>query len=477
MGIQLQADGTNASAAAPYPVNLPADDNLAGFVTVQSESDAGTVTGSRTLRALDSSDDYRVRVGTDTLLFNEWFPGTVLNSSKWLYTAVTQTLTVTNGFANLNAGNNTSTTTSVYLASQATFPVYGTFGLWIEFSALLTAAPQANNVVFIGAGSVPGLQAAIADAIGFRLSSSGNAEFALVGSSAGVDVASVSIPNYTTLAPLGTTHLYSIFLGEERAELWIDDVLVAVLNAPAARGGVLESGCCKFFSLVQNVGAVSTAQQLRLGLVSVTQADEPQTMTTGLRNALAGDMCYQASTGSAVANTVQWANNANPTAAVPTNTTAALGSGLGGQFWETYTLAVTTDGIISSFQVPAAAAGVNAKRLVVTGVRISSVVQTAITGGGLIEQWGIAFGHTSVSLATTEAAAAKAPRRKILGVRATGAAAAALTQFSNIEAQFDNAPIVVNPGEFIQVIKKNIAGTVGTAGVVCHAIDISGFWA
>ena len=61
----------------------------------------------------------------------------------------------------------------------------------------------------------------------------------------------------------------------------------------------------------------------------------------------------------------KYTNNTNATAAVPTNTTAALGTGLGGEFWETDTLAVNTDGIIQSFQVPAGTVNTQGKRLVI----------------------------------------------------------------------------------------------------------------
>lgn len=72
---------------------------------------------------------------------------------------------------------------------------------------------------------------------------------------------------------------------------------------------------------------------------------------------------YQGLSGGTMGSLASYANNANPTAAVPTNTTAALGTGLGGQFWETDTLAVNTDGIIDSYQVPAASANYSGKRL------------------------------------------------------------------------------------------------------------------
>lgn len=140
-----------------------------------------------------------------------------------------------------------------------------------------------------------------------------------------------------------------------------------------------------------------------------------------------------------------YVNNANPTAAVPTNTTAALGVGLGGQFWETDTLAVNTDGIIQSYQVPAGTVNVQGKRLVIRGIYIDTFVQTALTGGGYNEVWTLNFGHTAVSLATGEAATTKARRVIPIGSRTVASAAAALTQLPRLNLDMGDNPVFVNP--------------------------------
>jgi len=184
---------------------------------------------------------------------------------------------------------------------------------------------------------------------------------------------------------------------------------------------------------------------------------------------------YQGMGGGTMGSLANYANSANPTAAVPTNTTAALGTGLGGQFWETATLAANTDGIICSYQVPTPTVNVQGRRLVVKRVKIDSYIQTALTAGGFNEQWTIAFGHTSLSLATTEATAAKAPRRVVLGSRSVAATAAALTQLSTIELDLSAAPIYVNPGEFFAIVKK-IVGTAGSAGTIAHTIAVVFDW-
>jgi hypothetical protein len=173
-------------------------------------------------------------------------------------------------------------------------------------------------------------------------------------------------------------------------------------------------------------------------------------------------------------------NNTNPTAAVPTNTTAALGTGLGGQFWETVSLAVNTDGIIQSYQVPIGTANSAGRRLVIRGVGLTSHVQTVIAGGPYISQYSLAFGHTAVSLATAEGATTKAPRRIPLSgftqvLTAAQAVSTMVSQPGGSFVDFGDAPIFVNPSEFIQLVTKHI-GTAGTTGTVAHVVTYVYGW-
>jgi hypothetical protein len=165
-------------------------------------------------------------------------------------------------------------------------------------------------------------------------------------------------------------------------------------------------------------------------------------------------------------------NEANLTAAVPTTTTAALGSGLGGSFWETVTLAANTDGIIMSYQVPVGTAIAPGRTLVLRGMYLSSYVQTVIVGGPWTAEYFLAFGHTSVSLATAEAAGTKAPRRVVLPfVQQVTTAQAVQTQVAQNTTfvDFGDAPLFVNQGEFIQLCTRHL-GVAGTSGTIVHKI-------
>ena len=176
--------------------------------------------------------------------------------------------------------------------------------------------------------------------------------------------------------------------------------------------------------------------------------------------------------GTTVGITALYTNNTAPTAAVPTNTTAALGTGLGGHFTATATAAVNTDLIISSYQNPANGAAVTGKTLYLRGCWLDTYVQTALTGGGMNIVWYLSIGSTAVSEATTETATTKIRRVIPLGVQTFAAAAAALVTGARIQVPLTDVPIF--PGEFVKVCCRYV-GTAATAGAFGHLIGFDGF--
>ena len=112
-------------------------------------------------------------------------------------------------------------------------------------------------------------------------------------------------------------------------------------------------------------------------------------------------------------------NSTNPTSAAPSNTalTTNLPGGLGGQGSVIAALAAATDGIWSSYQVPASTVNIKGRRLVLRGVRVDAVnLGAAVATTATTIQFSLAFGHTAVSLATVDGAASKAPRRLSVGL-------------------------------------------------------------
>lgn len=443
------------------------------------ENDPGEKTGNRFVRSPEVDSDYRLRVAHDTILDRETFNYVAQNTGKFSHTFTTMTATVSAAGLLTNSGNIVTTATGFTFGSFAEFPVgMGATAIYCETSVAFSASSvPANAVVDIGMFR-RGVTTAFAptDGVYFRFDSSGMKGFINRG---GVETSTAAF----TFTPVpNKNYLLTISISEKRCRFWIDDVLMGVVENAGA-GQPYTSASLPWSIRHANVGGAAGGGFQALVtdyVISLGGALVPSTLAQTGNRTLGS---YQGLSGGTMGSLANYANSANPTAAVATNTTAALGTGLGGQFWETGTLAVNTDGIIMSYQVPAGTTAVQGRRLVISGIYLSSYIQTLLAGGPLNIQWSLAFGHTAVSLATAESASfatatAKAPRRVPLAplTQAVTAnqAAGTLVQQAAPGVQFTH-PIYVNPGEFVALVAKKV-GTVLTAGVFAHVITFDYGW-
>jgi hypothetical protein len=451
-------------------VQNPKTPAQAGYTGIVAIRDAGTVTGAPNIGKLDITNNNRLRVSLDTPLFQDQFNYTAVNTNNWLQATATMTNSLASGSMVLNNGNDTVTAHYSVVKTYATFPLYTAGELVFEAKCMLAQAAQVNNACFMGVGT-PGTTAGPTDGVYFQLDTTGVLRGIVNWNGATAQTAPMTVPTAGQSADM------MIVIDEGVAEFWINGVLQGAISynsyATGAGSPSLSSSGNAFFQIYNN-GVPAVAQQIKVQNVQVTlyglNTSKPWNHIKsgeGL-NALIGQ------NGGTMGSTALYANSGNPTAAVPTNTTAALGSGLGGNFWETASLAVNTDGIISSYQNPAGSITQTPRRLYITGLRWWSMVQTVLAGGPFVYECGLAFGHSAVSLATAESSNAKAPRRFAVGLYTLPATAAVGTLGANFVHTF-STPIVVNAGEFIATIVRNI-GTVGTSGTIAHHIGFEGYW-
>lgn len=444
---------------------------IGGFVNNIFESDKGSVTGLPLQRQGDISANYRQRVGIDTLMFNDQFNGTTLNSSIWSSTLATFTTSVSGGFLTLNASNLTTINAVARISSYRGFPAFGSYPLQLEIQAVYqSSSVQSNNVTELGFGFAVGVVAPT-DGAFFRYNASGQLECVITynGAETSVSFSGVNLPS------TNKRHHYNLVVGNDFVEFWIDNILYANLPIPEVNGmALLNQNTPVLIRTYNKAVAPTTSVQIKVSNVNISIGDMNLNKRWSNVCAGMGGHSSQGQTGMTMGSTALYVNNTNPASVVPTNTTAVVGSGLGGNFSSTMTLAVNTDGIISSYQVPIASATSPQKTLYITHIKIDSVVQTVLAGGPFLLQWGLAYGHTAVSLLTTEGATSKAPRRLSLGYQVFQAAAAVGAQGTVIDYTLES-PICIQPGEFIQSIYKNI-GTVGTSGSLAHSISFDGYW-
>ena len=446
------------------------------------ENDGGALTGVVLLRSPEVDVDYRERAAADTIMDDHVFNTVAQDTGKHTYSNTTMTNAWTAGQLTTNSASITTTTTGTAFATYAFFPILGTTTLATDTEIGFSAQPQSNTFIEFGIG-IPGAQTvAPTDGVFFRLNSSGLqgiASFNGAESSTGLFPLAdgTGVWSYTN----SKRYQFICYATPVEAQFWVNDGTGAnclgTIPLPAGQSRMCMASAGQFFLKHRIAGgaaggviqATMGAYNVRLGgpQMSVTPSTQGTRLNGSYQGLSGGTMGTNARVG-----TITTGNEANVAPAVPTTTTAALGSGLGGTFWETVSLAVNTDGIIMSYQVPVGTVNYPGRRLVLRGMFLNSYVQTVLVGGPYIAEWFFAFGHTAVSLATTETATSKAPRRIALPfTQAVTAAQAASTIISQNErfVDFGDAPIFINPGEFIQLCTRHI-GTVGTSGTVVHRV-------
>lgn len=489
-GIRIEGDtsGTVAEvdASKNILVNTPGrtaagvsrgggNDNAGGAV-ILTENDGGSLTGARSVKAPKASLDRRLRVGLDTLLFDDTFNATTQNTSVWAYTFATLTASQP-GAGTLNFGTvqGTASTHGAFMRTFQYFPLMGEATLaakidFGQFGAALVANEEwrAGFALPTVAGTAP------TDGIWVKLTSAG-----LIGEAV---FNGVTTPT-ATLAAIGSFTVgemitVDILVGEAVVEFWKDDVLLGSLAPAAANGQPFQQVSLPFFMQKICTGAVSNTNTMRVADVNIFTSDIQTTKAWGEQMAIMGRSAYIGQNGSTQGKTSLWTNSTAPTAVALTNTAAAF-TGLGGIVAVLPTLAANSDGKLLTYQNPAGTINITGRNLVIKAVKIQGTVSVILTGGPVNYAFALAFGHTATSLATAETgsfvtATTHAPRIQPLGFEAYAVTAAAGTIGQGVLFYFDS-PVVVRPGEFVDIIARNI-GTVTTLGAITYVIGFDAYF-
>ena len=458
-------------------VDILTNPQYIGAVKIVSENDGGTKMSEPYLLSPETDSDFRLRMSLDTPLDDETFNYTAQNTGKHNNQSTTMTYTYGTGGLLTNGSSITTTTTGLSLSTYAmfAFPSNGAV-LYNQADLSFSNQPVANTIVDFGLFLRPTSNPyAPTDGAYFRLNASGL--FGVVNHNGTENTTSAFAFTYNN------NHVYKFIVAtsNNRVNFWIDDVLYGSISTPISQGQPFMASALPFsLRHVITGGAAGGVFQatLRGYGVSVCGLNQPRTLgETG--NAMYG--AYQGLSGGTMGSLSTYVNSTNPTAAVPANAslTANLPSGLGGMAFETFTLAVNTDGILMSYQVPAGTVSVMGKRLKILGVKLSSFVQTVLVGGPMVRTFALNFGHTVVSIAAAESAIAKARRVVLLPelsqtVTAAQAVSTMLSQPLGGVSMFPE-PIYVNPGEFISLSVKHI-GTVGTSGTIATSMQYIYSW-
>ena len=411
-------------------------------------------------------------VGIDTVLATYFFTATTQNTALFKHVFTTMTMTQSAGFLNINPGLATVSGNFAYLQTWKYFTLQGESSLRAETSWTLSAVLPVNQVFewgfFAGtAGVVP------TDGVFFRINSSGLVGVMSFNGTETLTATLIAVP------ATATVNRYSIIVDHETVSFWKDSTLLAQLDIPVLQAIPFLSVALPITAMMRNSGTVTGGSTIKIGITHVMLRDL-QTIKQWSEQMGTMGKAYQGQDGDTMGSLGVAVNAAPAAAAALVNTTAAAQfTGLGGVAQVLPTLASGTDGILFSYQNPLPAAGVPGKNLVVTGISIDGIVTTALTGGPCAYVITAAFGHTAVSLATTETgsfvtATTKAPRRVPLGTLGFVVTAPIGTGSKLLVVQF-KSPLVVNPGEFFAITARNL-GTVTTLGAIAFAAMIDHYF-
>jgi hypothetical protein len=469
-GNVVEVAGTNQLKIIPE-TNASANAANIGGVRNFSEIDQGLATGSPYLVSPEVDDDFRTRAATDILLDDENFNYALQNTGKHTTNAAATTFvpTWTVGAYNTNSTALTTASAAVSFGTYAEFPILATATLALDIEASFSNTAVTNTSIDFGffrnAITAP---FAPTDGVYFRFSASG---LTGVVNYNGTETTTSPFNDSTGAAWVPTInrkYQFILYVTPRDTEFWINDngnvYLLGSVDTPVGNGQPCASSTLPVRVRHAIAGsAASAGLSLAVSRYSV-RLGGPTAMTTLSTQGSRLHGSYQGLSGGTMGSLATYVNSTNPTAAAPSNTalTANLPGGLGGQGLVTAAAAAATDGIWSEYGVPAGTISILGKRLVLRGVKLDLVnLGAAVATTATTIQFSIAFGHTAVSLATTESGFAKAPRRIPLGIAtwAIGAAIGQQPQSGPIVLDLGDAPALINPGERVALVGKFLVGT------------------
>ena len=443
--------------------------NVGGF-RMFSENDPGDVTGEAYLKSPETSTDYRLRVGTDSVWDSEQFNYVAQNTSKHKYTSTTMTMTWAGGALNTNGGNSVTTGHAAQIQTYRYFPLLGAGAVYAETTMCLSNAMPANVNLDFGCMTLGATGVAIpTDGVYFRISSAG-----IVGvlNSNGTETTTSA---FALTQAINVFNKFTIVLTQSECEFWIDDVLYAHIDRGNGLSQPIYAGSAPFAIRHHNTGTAGAIVQGKFGGYSVTLGDLDTQRQWSSTMAGQGMSSVQGASGHVQGMTANNVNSTVPATATLSNTAAGYAT-LGGRFLFAAPAGAETDYALFAYLNPVPTTGITGRNLVIRGVWIetfNAVVAVATTPTVL--EWSLGLGSTAVSLATVDAAATRAPRRLSLGSQSFLVGALAGANSERCDVNMD-APVVVEPGTYVHIILRVPYGTATATELFRGCVGFNAYW-
>jgi hypothetical protein len=470
MALDTNITGANLDAGGNVKTSLTLDPAYMGGVRLFSENDAGDITGTPHNVSPETSSDFRLRVGLDSVWDDDNFNYTAQNFNKHKYTSNTLTMTWAGGFLNTNGSSVTTTGTGCQLQTYRHFPLQGGGGLYCEVSLALSNTPVTNCNIDFGL-FLPGAASTNTplDGVYFRINSGG--VFGVIN----VNGTETTTAAFTFSPVINRVYKYNISLSDSQIEFWIDDILYASADKPVGVGSVMYGGSAPFAVRQHHTGTTSAVIQARIANYTVSVADMDNSRMWASNKAGQGLSGVQTPSGGAAGQTANNVNSTVPATATLSNTAAGYAT-MGGRFLFAAVAGAETDYALFAYLNPVPTANITGRNLVIRGVWIetyNAVVAVATTPTVL--EWTLGVGSTAVSLATADAAATRSPKRIGLGSQSFLVGALAGANSERCDVNLD-APVVVEPGTYMHIILRVPYGTATATELFRGMVGVNAYW-
>lgn len=487
---EVDASGSlKVGSSGSLTVNAGKNTAYTGYLIYMSENDPGTVytssAGLPHLESSEASDDYRLRVGTDTLCLSEVFNYSNPDYARWRYSTVgagTNTHIPNSDYLKITPAA-TTTNIGAMIRTCKHFLLVDSGATYVEWVATYVSSSVTNNIMELGAGIVANPTASFADGVCFRWDATGSLR--AVTNYNGVERISTPLSAPAT----GSLARYVMSITDREVEYWIDDVLQTRLFASSSNGGVCSQTSLYAYARCNNSGAASSIQELKVASICTSRGDWALDKSWSSQASGGGNNIIEGASG--FISTSGSANIVNSTSAsiiIPVTGSESAYQFTGGDFKFAPIASSETDYAVFAYQVPTASVDRTARTLYITGVSIFSWLEGLPIPAGsasLNLQWSLGVGSTAATLITTDLSGtsgpaggtgSKATRRAHLGVQFWPVGSSAGTLGQTIDCSHA-VPYIVNSGEYLHIIvKMPSAAAVPEGEWVRGNVSVRGYW-
>ena len=465
----LSTKELNVTSLSALTVNLPKVLDQAGFGNMVGEPDDGSITGSKLVRQLFVTQDYRLARNLETPLFNDTYAYNTMNNYKYRVVTSAQTITLSGGSMIFNSGDNISNGTSAIVQSFRTFPLYINTPLYVNIKAKFNNVLQNNSVTEFGLALTGGTKPS--DGV-FLIASAGTLNAVISYSGFEKTQVNVHIPEPNVL------YDYLFAINDTQVEFWVDDVIVSVLEFSSATGSTVISNSLPLYIKNYNTGAVASPIQFQVNLVDVLFGDIKLNKPWMNTMVGMGGSSIAPPSGGAIISTANILNSLAPNVGILNNSVGGYVE-LGGQFAFDALNSSETDYILFGYLNPVATASIPGKTLVITSININTFTSGATTDSltATTLQWSIGLGGTSLDLTTLDSVTAgtRAARRLGLGVQSIPITGATGTSAKPIYYDILK-PLIVEAGTYCHIILKIPQGVATSLLVIRGLVNINGYF-